>query len=250
MSYQLIPNLIFLLCILGVIIIILRRLPEAQNLDEESLEKKTLAAKLENRGIRAEKFNKLLAKLKFWLHKVWSLALEAKDLKPAPGAYNLKKLFQTKTKPQIKKTPEPIFTPLEQSQEPEEVLLERIKQEPKNKKNYDDLGKLYLAKQQYEDAKDTYTYLIGHDVSNSTYHARLAQASFLLKDFALAENHFSKSLALDKMHPNRYYNLGLSQECQEKWKEAAVSFSKASEMEPQNEKYKAAYEKAQNMAQA
>ncbi|MBL8030422.1 MAG: hypothetical protein JNN11_04200 [Candidatus Doudnabacteria bacterium] len=238
-----------MLCILGVIVLILRRLPEAQNLSKPREEKNSLANKLEEKGIQAEKFNRLLAKLKFWLHKIWSLALEAKDLKPAPGAYNLKKLFQTKTKNQAAKTPEPVFSPAEQNQEPEEVLLERIKQDPKNRKHYDDLGKLYLAKQLYTDAKDIYLYLVGHEVSNSTYHARLAQAAFLLKDFPLAENHFSKSLALDKMHPNRYYNLGLSQECQEKWKDAAGSFYRALEMEPQNEKYKLGFDRAKTMAQ-
>lgn len=246
MYYQLIPNLIFFFCILGIIILILRRLPEAQNLEASGTKQETLYEKLEEKGIPAQTFNKFWSKFKFFLHKLWALALEAKDLRPKPGAYQIKRLFQFRT--QVKKQPAVIKPPeLNQSAVSEEDrLLELIKKEPKEKKHYDELGRYYLNSEKYQDAKDIYLYLAGHEVGNPGFHARLAQAAFLIKDFSLAENHFAKSLALDKMHPNRYYNLGLSQECQEKWAQASENFAKAVEMDPKNQKYLHALERIRN----
>jgi tetratricopeptide (TPR) repeat protein len=235
-----------------MIVLVLRRLPEAQTLTPDELKKETVETKLEEKGIPTKNINKLWAKFKFWLHKIWNLALEAKDLSPKPAAYNLKKLFQLKTSPKVfekpKSAPQLLTDANLETREKHEAvseqeLLEAIKREPKNHTHYDHLAKFYLTRHQYQDAKDIYMYLVGHEVGNPVFHARLAQTAFLLKDFNLAESHFEKSLALDKMHPNRYYNLGLSQECQEKWQKAADSFTKALEMEPQNLKYQAALEK-------
>ena len=231
---------------MGVIILILRRLPEAQNINDEALKKETPQTKLEEKGIPALNYSKIWSKLKFWLHKLWRLALDAKDLRPKPEAYQLKKLFLFRTK--VKQEPitlQKTDTPAVLMQNgKEEELLELIRKEPKERKNYDELGKYYIANHKCQDAKDIYLYLVGHEVGNPNFHAKLAQCSFHLKEYELAENHFKKSLELDKMHPNRYYNLGLSQECQEKWNDALDSFSKASEMQPENEKYKTALEKA------
>ncbi len=246
MSYQLLPNLIFFISVLGVIVLILRRLPEAQNLNSEDLKKDTPHGKLEEKGIPAQSYNRLWSKIKFYLHKLWSLALDAKDLRPKPGAYQLKKLFLFRTKvkqePIIVQKTENLQVPKEINKEAE--LFELIRLEPKERRHYDDLGKYYLTQHKYQDAKDIYLYLVGHEVGNPNFHAKLAQCAFHLKEFALAESHFQKSLELDKMHPNRYYNLGLAQECQEKWEKALDSFSKAVEMQPENTKYTLALEKA------
>ena len=236
-----------------MIILILRRLPEAQNLTPEDLKKETIESKLEEKGIPTQNINRSWSKFRFWLHKVWNLALEAKDLRPKPAAYNLKKLFLAKSTPKALEQPKAavrlladvsLESKVKADSVTEEILLEAIKHEPKNHQNYDKLAKYYLAQHKYQDAKDIYLYIVGHEVGNPVFHARLAQTAFLLREFSLAENHFEKSLTLDKMHPNRYYNLGLAQECQEKWQDAANSFAKAIEMDPENQKYIAAFEKA------
>lgn len=249
MSYQLLPNLIFFFCILGIIVLILRRLPEAQNLDTHELKKDAPEHKLRFKGIPTQSFSRLKAFFKFWLHKIWSSALEAKDLRPQqPSVYRIKKLFNFKI--QSPKVSAEIVRPqapadFDGSVKDEELeLLDQIKLEPKNYQLYDDLGRMYIKKHQYQDAKDLYLYLVGHQAGNSHFHARLAGAAFHLKDYALSARHFERSLALDKMHPNRYYNLGLALECQEKWRAAAEAFKKAVQMDPENKKYSDALEKA------
>jgi tetratricopeptide (TPR) repeat protein len=235
--------------VLGIIILILRRLPEAQNIKRYELKKDSPDTKLKYKGIPAESFSKVKAFIKFWLHKLWSAALEAKDLTPhQPSAYKLKKIFRFKTEnPDVQSVTSTLSVrspDFDGAQPDEEIeILEHIKREPKNHQLYDKLGRLYLKKQQYQDAKDLYLYLVGHEAGNSHFHARLAQSAYHLKDYALASKHFEKSLGLDKMHPNRYYNLGLSLECLEKWPEAIKAFTRAVEMDPENKKYTDALER-------
>lgn len=249
MSYQLIPNFIFFVCVFGIIILVLRRLPDAQKIKEYELKKDSPEQKLQYKGIQAESFSKVKAFIKFWLHKLWSIALEAKDLKPhQPSAYKLKKIFNFKSQNPPITTSEITLKPgsdFDDAQKDEEMeLLELIQREPKNYSLYDNLGKMYIKKAQYQDAKDIYLYLTGHEAGNPHFHARLAQAAFHLKDYALSSKHFERSLALDKMHPNRYYNLGLALECQEKWPAAVRAFEHALAMEPENKKYNDAIKKA------
>lgn len=224
---------------MGVIVLILRRLPEAQKISEEDLSK--LNEKLNEKGIPAKSFSRIVSFIKFWLHRVWVIALEAKDLKTDdPSAYKLKRFFkfrlQKTQKPPVLKAPGEGATSTAAPGE-EQVLLEKIKQEPKNFSHYETLGKLYLKQENYADARDIFTYLVGHVPGNPDFHAKLAHSSFCLGDFKLSAQHYQKSLDLDKMHPNRYYNLGLALERLEKYEQAKEAFKKALEMDPENPKY-------------
>ena len=84
MSYQIIPNIIFISAILAIILIILRRLPEAANKEKELTitEKLPLEERLINKGVPVITISKIKVKLQFWIKKTWQFILEAKDLRP------------------------------------------------------------------------------------------------------------------------------------------------------------------------
>lgn len=236
---------------------ILKRLPEAVNLEEKSKNRESTEEKLAKKGLPIIAFSFLKERGKFWTKKIWQFSLEAKDLKPGTFVgYKIRKLFgyiETSQKPQglvdvkSEKTPEITEESEVNSEEKlkkqEVEILEAIKREPKNYHNYDNLGKLYLEKEQYADAKDVYLYLVSHESGHSEYHARLGFCLLKLKDYEQALARYKKSIALDSTHPNRYYNLGLCQEIMGKYGDAEISFEKALELEPSNKKYLQAKER-------
>lgn len=253
MGYQILPNLIFLFCVLGLIVLILKRLPEAVSLEEKEKNRATTEEKLAKKGLPIIAFSFVKEKSKFWTKKAWSYALEAKDLKPgASVGYKIRKLFgymevaqkpspQMEVKPEAKATtPAKVETVSDDTQKKEKEILEAIKKEPKNYHNYDALGKLYIERENFTDAKDVYLYLVNHESGHSEYHARLGYCLLKLKDYEQAQERYRKSIALDSTHPNRYYNLGLCQEILEKYEDAEKSFEKALELEPDNLKYRQA----------
>lgn len=245
MLYQILPNFIFLVCVLGILAMILRRLPEVSDADKDS-KQKAPASNLLDKGLPTQAASKIKTWFKFWLGKIWNFMLEAKDLKPAASTgYQIRKLFGKK--PVIMPTqpnplpkaaepqkPEPLIEPREKN---EQYYLAVIKRDPKKLGNYDSLAKYYLSKDQTSDALDVYDYLTSHDPANADYQARLAYCHYQLKNLEKTVEHYKKSVALDSSQPNRYYNLGLVLEILGKHAEAADAISKAINLEPSNPKF-------------
>ncbi len=245
MSYQILPNILFILAVLGIILIILRRLPEAtkaESLEQESF-KMPVEEKLKAKGLPTVTISKIKSFLTFRIGKLWQFMLEAKDLKPGfKGNYQIRKLFkftkqtQKANESQKPENPEIIAKPVMD----EAYFLEAIKKEPKNLAHYESLGKLYQEQRNFTDSRDIFLYLVKHDSDNSEYHAKLAYACYQLKEYETSINHYQKSLALDSSHPNRYYNLGLGLKHLKRYAESRLALQKAVEMESGNAKYKEA----------
>lgn len=236
MSYQIIPNIIFILSVLGILLIVLRHLSEAKTIPEIPAGEPNVHKKLLAKGLPAEAFTKIGTFIKFRLAKIWHFVLEAKDLKPhATSGYKIKKLFSHKITGFKKPVSPPPVTTHEVKNE--KYYLDIIKLQPKNLSNYDALGKYYLDRDSLSDAKDIYLYLANHEPSNPEYQARLAYCFYKNKQYTEAASHYQKSLALDSTQPNRYYNLGLSLEAVGNWQEAVKSFEQAITLEPSNIKY-------------
>lgn len=235
MSYQIIPNIILIFSILGVLLIILRHLPEAIISESEEAQEPTADKILLAKGLPAEALSKVKTNVKFWVKKIWIFILEAKDLKPhAAAGYRMKKIFN-RSIPQFKKpTPAPITT---HDVKDERYYLNMIKLQPKNLENFDALGKFYLDQESLQDARDIYQYLASHQPTSPDFHARLAYCFYQTKQFEKAAEHYQKSLGLDSTQPNRYYNLGLSLEASGKLPESLKSFEQAISLEPKNSKY-------------
>lgn len=229
------PNILFILAILGIVLIILRHLPEAAALDQHPPKESPVEEKLQTKGIPALAISKVQEILKLWISKIWNFILEAKDLRPAAAtSYKIKKIFGNRFAPMKHPVSVPAST---QEIKNESYLLNIIKKEPKNRANYDALGKFYLENNQLEDAKDIYRYLVKHEPGNPDYHGRLGYCYYQLKDFARAAEHYKQSLGLDSSQPNRYYNLGLSLDALSQFSEAVESFQKAIALEQENSKY-------------
>jgi Flp pilus assembly protein TadD len=237
LSYQILPNIIFIFAILGIVLIILRHLPEAATLEAEGPESEGLEERLALKGLPAIAISKVRSFLKWWGKKLWNFILEAKDLKPsAVTGYKIKKIFGDKpTLPSFQPTPKNENE--EQPAATEETILEKIKDEPKNLSNYDVLGKFYLESNNFGDAKDIYLYLTKHEPGNSDFQARLAYIFYKQGEFSEAADRYNKSLTLDSSQPNRYYNLGLSREAEGKIEEAVKAFVHAIALEGNNPKF-------------
>ncbi len=239
LSYQFLPNIIFILAVVGIILIILRRLPAAINPEPNNVSADSFDQKLADKGLPTLNISKIKTSLKLWWKKFWNFVLEAKDLKPsAKAGYQIKKFFKKthKTARQAS-APQEIAAETRTQIKDENGFLEAIKKEPKNLKLYDDLGKFYLAQKNYPEAKDIYLYLTHHEAGNSDYHAKLALCFYQTGIYDQAVKNYETSLSLDSTQPNRYYNLGLCFGALEKWDEAVLAFEKAIDLEGKNAKF-------------
>lgn len=245
MSYNIIPNIIFVIALVGVILIILRHLPAATA--EETVGKELVASeqRLMEKGLPVLWASKFKTWIVFWGQRGWHFVLEAKGIKhQAHVGYRIKKIFHKNT------ASRPVFKPVEHSMDSvmpvlvkdEAYFLAEIKQNPKSLENYSGLALLYTQAKNFEEARDIYEYLVKHDSGNADYHARLGYAHYLLDNFEKAIESYKKSLALDSAHPSRFYNLGLSQKAFGDEKGAAVAFKKALGLEPKNRNYQEALE--------
>ena len=98
MSYQIIPNIIFIVSLLGIILIILKQLPEASKSLENFTPELEANEKLQEKGLPAQAVSKVKVKMTLFTKKVWNFVLEAKDLKPhALAGYKMKKIFGEST---------------------------------------------------------------------------------------------------------------------------------------------------------
>ena len=232
LSYQIVPNIIFILAVLGVLLLIVRRLPEAASAQEREQPEAPAHEKLLAKGLPAIVFSRAETFLKFWIKKIWNFVLEAKDLRPSAAAgYRMKKMFShsaAASKPAVPAA----SLPAAPEEKNEQYYLDQIKKDPKNLSNYDVLAKFYLERNSTEDAKDIYQYLASHQPGSPEYWARLGYCFYLLKDFNKAAANYQKSLALDSTQPNRYYNLGLSWEGAGDLVEAVKNFETAAALEP------------------
>lgn len=230
MSYQIIPNVIFILAVLGIILMILRRLPEAGEKAAASVDSQPGSA-LKAKGLPVETLSKIKTVLRFWLKKIWNFILEAKDLRQhSVMGYKVKKILGYNGG--TRKLPVAIDGLAQTQAKDEQYYLDIIKNEPKNLPHYDELGKFYISHQNFSDAKETYLYMTSHQPTNPDTQARLAFCYYQLKNYVRAAEAYKKSLALDSTQPSRYYNLGLCLEAFGQEAQAAENFQKAVALEP------------------
>lgn len=257
MPYNSLSTIIFLAAIVGIILMILRRLPEAMASEAEERKKElSLRATLAMSGRRtARVYYKVRSVMVFWSKRAWNFALEAKGMRhPSLANYRIRKIFRgrkpsspsssiliseapTAINPVAANINELTHTPAEITKN-EQFYLKKIREEPRNFNHYSNLAQCYLGEENFIDAQNVYDYLVQHDPSNSSYQAKLAYCKLNLKSYEDAAVWYEKSLALDPGHPNRYYNLALAYKVMGKRQVAARAIRRALELEPQNQKYR------------
>lgn len=224
MAYQLLPNLILLLSILGVFVLVLRRLPEATNLDQQDAAARAAPGlRLMAKGLPAQAASRSRAVMAVAIRRVWHFMLEAKGMRQGPAVnYRIKKMWQRKT-----------FAPTRN----EAFYLDQIKNFPKDLEQYNRLGQYYLDQKNFEEARNVYDYLTKHAPANSDYLAKLGYVLLRLQQYEAAVASYTKALGLDPSHPNRYYNLALAHSASRDWAQALGAMKKAVALEPNNQKY-------------
>jgi tetratricopeptide (TPR) repeat protein len=229
MPYNLLSNLTLLVSILGIIVLVLRKLPQAV---EEEAEASAILNEsgeaLASKGLPARAVSRTRSWVKLLSHKVWQFMLEAKGLKHAPKInYNFKRILKKNSEPETK-------PPIARS---EQYYIDLIKRHPKDLFNYDQLGQFYMEARKYPDSANVYEYLSKHDPANSSYFAKLGLSRLHAQQFDLSAAAYEQAMKLDPSHPNRYYNLALAYQGQKMWSEAVRSLKKALDLEPRNQKY-------------
>lgn len=230
MPYNLVVNLILILSILGVIILVMRKLPQAvgqQRKEELNDDSGQAGEALAEKGLPTKTASRIKAVAKIVWHKIWQFMLEAKGLKHAPKInYNFKRI--------LKKNNEEEKKPIARG---EDYYIKLIKRHPKDLTYYDQLGHFYLEARKYTDAANVYEYLAEHSPTNSVYFAKLGLAQLHDQEFAKSELAYKQAIKLEASHPNRFYNLALSLQGQKKWKDGVKALDSALELDPTNRKY-------------
>lgn len=228
-------NITFIASIVGVILMVLRRLPEATISDRR--EQKTASTQATSthaassalfaKGLPIKAYSKTKVIAKQVSHKIGQFLLEAKGLKQAPKiSYNFQKVFS--------KLKADTNAPLVKD---EKYYINLIKRNPKDDSYYDLLGQYYLEEKKMEDALNVYEYLVSHAPTETTYWVRLGLAALFLQDFTKAESAYQKAVNLDPTNPSRFYNLALAQQGLKKFDLAVASMQKALDLDSKNQKY-------------
>lgn len=231
MPYNLLANLILILSILGVIILVVRRLPQAVGEHKEEKSMRDLdngSDLLAEKGLPTKNVSKVKVAAKLVGHKIWQFMLEAKGLKHAPKiSYNFKRILKKDKEAEVK-------PPIARG---EDYYIELIKRHPKDLTAYDQLGQFYLEARKYSDAANVYDYLAEHQPTSHGYWAKLGLAHLHDQEFAKSSEAYEKSVKLDPSHPNRYYNLALALQGQKRWSDAVKALDSALELDSGNKKY-------------
>jgi tetratricopeptide (TPR) repeat protein len=231
MPYNLVANLILIVSILGIIILVLRKLPQAVGEDkiEKANDEGLVAGEiLAEKGLPTKTASKLKSWLRIVWHKIWQFMLEAKGLKHAPRInYNFKRILRKDQEAEVK-------PPIARG---EQYYIKLIKRRPKDLSAYDQLGQFYLEARKYSDAANVYEYLTKHDPTSSGYFAKLGLAYLHDQEFVKSETAYMQANKLDPSHPNRFYNLALALQGQKNFKTAVKMLDAALELNPGNQKY-------------
>lgn len=226
-------NITFVLSILGVILMVLRHLPQATR-EQKQLKARKEASNsipaheaLEAKGLPARAYSRSLGIFKLIKHKIWQFVLEAKGLKQSPKiSYQFQRIFsngEDDTQPALVKN--------------EKYYIDLIKRNPKDNTYYDMLGQYYIEQKKMHDAVSVYDYLVNHAPTEAIFWVRLGLASLYLQEYERAEQAYDKAVKLDASNPSRFYNLALAQQGLKKYAAAVESLDKALHLEPNNRKY-------------
>lgn len=240
MGFEILSIGLLVLCIVGIIIIILHRLPDALIQQEKEPSVSSVETNLEAKGLKVSKPSFYKTRLKFYFNRFWNFLLEAKGLKPSREVgYKLKKIWKKNPsqEPRVIIPPAPVIVP-EVVVKNEDYYLDKIKNDPKNLDHYRELAGYYLEQKNYNEARDVFIYLSKHLPGDSGILARLAFCHFHLKEYAQAVEFYSKSISIDSTQPNRYFNLALCHEALLSYDKAKEALTEAIKLEPENQKYR------------
>lgn len=233
--FLLIPQLLIIASLVGIVVIVSRRVPELERFFTKTYLKQTSLKLWDLLGLGAQ--------------KLWHFVLEVKGLR-RPSFMHLPRSFGRIHLPRptlrIFGSPDSAefyLAAAEKSFErgelgvAEEQYIKAIKKEPANERAFAGLGKIYLAQEKFAEAIETYKFLVKHHPQNDSYYASLGQAYHSEKLYDLAVDTYEQAIALEPQNPKRYINLGLTLEAQKHLEEAILNYRRAVDLDPDNTQF-------------
>lgn len=242
--FSFLPQLLIILSIVGIIVIVLRKVPAVSDFVS-----KTPVTKLPVSGA------KILGS-KLWGvtvtsgKKLWHYVLEVKEVgrtRHFPRLpTSLPKIHLPRPSLGFFKhadTPEFYLAQAEESlkrenyAEAERQFIKVIEKDPKSEAAYAGLGRMYLLQKKFEEAIETYKFLSKHYPEDDGYHSNLGQAYHGQKLYDRAIEEYERAIELAPNNPKRYVNLGLTLEAKKHPEEAILNYRKAVDMEKANTQF-------------
>jgi tetratricopeptide (TPR) repeat protein len=248
MSFQFVANLILVLCVLGILVIFLRRIPEV-------VEEKGQLQFARPRGtvegdddLDAKALLKTIVDIVksffvFLGKHIWHFMLEAKDLKQSQI---LASKFASFVKPKGRVINIGAFNSIKKADrlmqdgkldEAEQTYIQVIRKHHLEFSAYEGLIKLYFKQKKYDDITEILEFLVSHNPENDMYLAQLGNVYLSTRRFKDAVEAYTKSLALNSLVPARFVNLGLALQGVGDAIGAKVNFEKAVDLDPSNMQY-------------
>ena len=249
MSLQIIPNIIIFVSLFGIVLLFVRRLPEA--LEEGSAATFSGGTSFGGIATFSEAMSVVAHKsydfMKRFAQKVWHFMLEAKDLQQ--GQVLASKFARLMT-PTAKRAPRVINMAAMNSIKKAESLFDQkdfelaeteyisvIRRYPHEYVAYEGLLKIYIAQRKYEEIIDILQYLIEHNPQNDSYLVQLGNVLLTTRKYKDAIATYQKSLQLNNLVPSRYANIGLAYRALGDTEGAIEYFRQALDLEPANMQY-------------
>jgi tetratricopeptide (TPR) repeat protein len=250
----LISNLIILAAGLGILILFLRKLPEALQTKEQNKPdssalvtnfSQTLAAKASGQQQSLHRETAEAPVVNFFsgaAKKAWHFVLEAKDFKQGQALASKfaqimpsKKAFNIATLSTLKKA-EKLF---EQNDldEAERIYFSIIKKHPHEYKAYEGLLDIYQQQKNYQQVQELLEYLVSHNPQNDNYYSQLGNILMKRRKFKEAIVAYNTALAINNLVPARFVNIGLCYQSLKEFPKAAENLQKALDLEPENVQY-------------
>ena len=245
MSFELIPNLILIITVVGILVLFLRRLPEV--IDEKGQAKMSVhelinlqarPSDLLQKVVRAVKDTALAA-----IQKIWNFMLEAKDLRQGqilaskfarmvtPGQKHINIGVRNSLKKAERLVAEKNF------EEAEQTYFTIVKKYPHEYAAYEGLVKIYIRQHNYDNLIEVLRYLIQHVPDNDSYLAQMGNVLMSTRHYDEAIQMYGRSLVVNDLVPARFVNIGLCYQALGQYQKALENFQRAVDLEPSNISY-------------
>lgn len=230
------PQVLIILSLTGIIVILLRKVPGVESSKARFI------------------FQKIFEFLKKGWRELWHFILEVKGLSKS-SVFTPQNFFEKFRQARIN-FPKPKLTffhstdsaeyyvaegqkslEKEDYAEAERKFIKAVEKDAKNEAAYSSLGKLYLIQKKFDEAVQTYKFLLKHYPENDTYWANLGQSYHGNKLYEQAIEAYEKAIELVPDNARRYVNLGLTLEAKKHIEEAILNYRKALDLEKSNTQF-------------
>jgi tetratricopeptide (TPR) repeat protein len=245
MSFGIIQNVLIVLCVVGILILFVRKLPEV--VEEQGQLHIGLSAdepkKIDYSGLSRSFLSKLGYSFDMLFKKIWHFMLEAKDLQQTQTITN--RLAQIVT-PKRRVINIGVYNALKKAERQveqnqldlaEETYFEVIRKHPHEYSAYEGLLRIYTEQKKYDDLLEVLEFLVAHNPLNDSYYAKMGNTLLSLRRYTAAIAAYQKSLEIKDTVPARYINIGQCYKAMGKLDQAIGYLQKGADLEPTNIQY-------------